>query len=89
MKPPAHCKYSPLEAHLREISAAQLALTLTFEQIERSMHSMPKSALKRISWWNNEIHSTLSHKKAWLHVGLKVDEINLAEKWVRFTQSGE
>jgi hypothetical protein len=89
MKQPAHCKYPPLEAHLRELSAAHATLTLTFEQIESAMQSkLPQSALERPTWWDNEVHGTLSHKNAWLNARLKVAEVNLAEKWVRFVQAG-
>jgi hypothetical protein len=88
MKQPVNCKYTPFETYLRELSATQSALTLTFEQIEVAMNSLlPKSAHERLTWWDNEVHSTLSHKNAWLNAGWKVDTVNLFEKWVRFVRN--
>jgi hypothetical protein len=85
MKQPAYCKYTPLENHLRLLSATQSVLTLSFEQIEAAMDSgLPKSARLRLTWWDNVVHSTLSHKHAWLHAGWQVEEVNLSAKWVRF-----
>jgi hypothetical protein len=87
MKQPANCKYTPLEEHLRELSKTKTALTLSFEQIETAMHSpLPKSARERLTWWDNDVHSTLSHKFAWLHAGWKVERVDLAEKRVRFVR---
>jgi hypothetical protein len=88
MKQPAHCKYTPLEEHLRQVSAHEASLTFTFERLEQAMQSkLPQSAFERASWWNNEVRSTLTHKNAWLHAGLKVAEVNLGEKWVRFVRA--
>jgi hypothetical protein len=78
MKQPVNCKYTPLENHLRMLSATQESLTLTFDQIEQAMQSkLPKSAYLRLAWWDNEIHSTLSHKYAWLHAGWQVAKVDL------------
>ena len=88
MKQPKNCKYTPLKDHLRDLSATNTTLTLSFEQIETAMHSpLPKSAYARLTWWGNEVNSTLSHKNAWLHAGWKVETVDLAEKWVRFVLS--
>jgi len=76
---------SPFETHLRALSGTQGTLTLTFEQIERLMHSpLPKSALTRQPWWEDKVHSTLSDKYAWLHAGWQMEELELSAKWVRF-----
>jgi hypothetical protein len=84
-KPTEECKYTPLEARLRDFPKGQDALTLSFEQIEQAMNSpLPKSAYIRLTWWNNKVHTGLSHKNAWLNAGLNVAEVNLLEKWVRF-----
>ena len=86
--PTAECKYTPLEARLRNFPKGQDNLTLSFEQIEQAMNSpLPKSAYVRLTWWNNEAHTGLSHKNAWLNAGLKVMEVNLTEKWVRFVRA--
>lgn len=88
MRQPAHCKYTPLEVYLREIPVNQNMLTLSFEQIEHAMNSpLPKSAYVRLTWWNNEIHSELSHKNAWLNAGWNVESVNLDGKWVKFIRA--
>jgi hypothetical protein len=88
MKPPAHCKYTPLENHLRILSATESVLTIFFEQIEMAMQSkLPKSAYLRLSWWDNAVHSTISHKHAWLHAGWQVEQVDLSGKWVRFVRT--
>jgi hypothetical protein len=85
MKHPANCKYTSLETHLRELSGTHETLQLTFDQIEDAMgSSLPKSAYARLSWWDNAIHSTLSHKYAWLHAGWEVEVVDLSSKWVRY-----
>ena len=88
MKQPVHCKYTPLENHLRQLSATGSILTFSFEQIEIVMQSkLPKSAFLRLSWWDNAVHSTLSHKHAWLHANWQVDQIDLSGKLVRFVRT--
>jgi hypothetical protein len=88
MNRPANCKYTPLENYLRLLSGTQKVLTLSFEQIEQVMHSqLPKSASLRLSWWDNVVVSTLSHKHAWLHTGWQVKEVDLSAKWVHFVHS--
>jgi hypothetical protein len=85
MKQSENCKYTPLESYLRTHAANQSELTLSFEQIEAAMHArLPKSAYERPTWWDNTIHSTLSHKHAWLHAGWQVEEVDLVGKWVHF-----
>jgi hypothetical protein len=85
LKQPAHCKYTPLEAWFRQMPAAQRELNLAFSQIEQVMDKpLPKSAYQRQTWWDNEVHATLSHKNAWLHAGWKVAAVELAEQKVRF-----
>jgi hypothetical protein len=88
MKQPDNCKYTPLENHLRLLAATQPELTLSFEQIEAAMHSrLPKSAYDRLSWWDNVVQSTLSHKHAWLHTGWQVDKVDLSGKLVHFVRT--
>ncbi len=82
-----NCKYTLLENHLRALSTTRLDLTFTFEQIELVMQSnLPKSAYSRLTWWDNSVQSTLSHKYAWLHAGWQVDEVSLSERWVHFVR---
>jgi hypothetical protein len=88
MTQPENCKYTPLEDHLRDLAASKTTLTLSFDQIEAVMHApLPKSAYERLNWWDNQVHSLLSHKFAWLHAGWKVETVDLAEKRVRFVRS--
>ncbi len=94
MKQPANCKYTPLENHLRSLSAdltlfdTQTTLTLSFDQIEQAMQSkLPKSTFLRLSWWNNAVQGKLSHKYAWLHAGWQVEKADLSAKWVRFVRT--
>lgn len=87
MNQPLNCKYTPLENHLRVLSATWSELTLTFEQIEMVMHSrLPNSAYIRIAWWDNTVNSMLSHKYAWLQAGWQVEEVDLSARWVRFVR---
>ena len=52
------------------------------------MHSpLPKSACTRLTWWDNTVNSTLSHKHAWLHAGWQVEQVDLSAKWVRFIRN--
>jgi hypothetical protein len=88
MKQPAHCKYTPLEDHLRSLSPNQTILSFTFEKIERIMGSrLPESAYTRTTWWDNTVISTLSHKNAWLHAGFRVERIDLLGRLVRFIRT--
>jgi hypothetical protein len=85
-----HCKYTPLEDQLRLLSATQTALKLSFDEIEQVMQSkLPKSASLRLSWWDNTVMGTLSHKHAWLHAGLQVEQVDLSGRWVRFIRKME
>ncbi len=47
---------------------------------------LPKSAYDRLTWWDNSVQSTLSHKHAWLHAGWQVERIDLPGKLVRFVR---
>jgi hypothetical protein len=87
MKQPAYCKFTPLETCLSALSGAHQTIKLTFSQIEHAMGSpLPKSAFVRHTWWDNAVHSTLSHKYAWLHAGWEVEAVDLSSKWVRFVR---
>jgi len=88
MKQPENCKYTPFEAYLRKLAETKQEVILTFEQIDRTMPSpLPKSARTRLNWWDNEVHSGLSHKNAWLNAGWKVDSVDLEKERVRFVRS--
>ena len=88
MKQHEHCKYTPLENHLRLLAATQATLTLSFAEIEQVMHSkLPNSAYLRLTWWDNFVLGTLSHKHAWLHAGWQVERVDLTARWVCFVRS--
>lgn len=87
-KQPAHCKYTPLESYFRSLPADQRKLDLTFSQVEKAMQSkLPRSAYERATWWDNEVHSTLSHKNAWLNAGWKVRSADLTNQKIGFVRS--
>lgn len=49
------CKYTPLESYLRDLSASEIEVTLTFEQIERILNDrLPPSAYKYLAMSANE-----------------------------------
>lgn len=88
MKPPAQCKYTPLEAYFRALPFEQNELSLSFVQIEAILGSpLPKSAYSRLTWWDNEIPSGLSHKNAWLNVLWRVAKVDLLEQTVHFARA--
>jgi hypothetical protein len=87
MKQPAHCKYTPLEDHLRGLSPTQTILGFSFDKVESIMQSkLPRSAYDSLTWWNNSVTSTLSHKNAWLHAGWRVERVDLTVRFVRFVR---
>jgi hypothetical protein len=88
MKPSASCKYTPLEDYLRTLSPTQTILAFPFEKIETILHSrLPKSAYVRLTWWDNSVNGTLSHKHAWLKAGWSVERVDLLGKLVRFKRN--
>ena len=88
MTPPSQCKYAPLEAYFRARPFEQNELALSFAQIETILGSpLPKSAYSRLTWWDNETTSELSHKNAWLNGLWRVANVDLAEQTVHFARA--
>jgi hypothetical protein len=88
VKQPASCKYTPLESYFRSLPASQTELVLSINQIETIMQSkLPRSAYERGTWWDNEVHSTLSHKNAWLHAGWNVKSTDLEGQKIKFVRA--
>jgi len=78
-------KYTPLEHYLHKLPTQQKDVTLTFEQIERTLNDkLPPSAHNHRAWWGNEIDGQHVHAHAWMDAGWKVDTVNFKENWVRF-----
>ncbi len=56
MKQPANCKYTPLENHLRALSANHTIQAFSFEKIENTMRSkFPKSVYTRLTRKDNTV----------------------------------
>ncbi len=90
MNQPEKCKYTPLENYFRLLSVTRRKLTLTFEQIQDVLQSaLPKSAYERLTWWDNTVQGTISHKNAWLHAGWLVDKVDLPGRKVDFVLNGD
>lgn len=77
-------KYTSLEHYLRDLSATQKEVTLTFEQIERVLNDkLPPSAYQYQAWWANQKEGSHVEAHAWLNAGWQVDTVNFKDKWVR------
>lgn len=80
-------KYTPLEHYLRELRSTQVEVTLSFGQIEEILKSkLPASAYEDNRWWEHETEGNHVNKRAWFNAGWKVDEVNVKEKWVKYTR---
>jgi hypothetical protein len=56
-------KYAPLEQYLRDLSADQKDVTLSFEQIERIINAkLPSSAYEFQQWWEHEKEGNHVHR---------------------------
>ena len=76
-------KYTPLDDYLRNLSASQREVTLSFEQIEQILNDkLPSSAYQYQEWWNYEKHPRNPQKQAIANAGWKVETVNFSEKWV-------
>jgi len=77
-------KYDPLFEYL--CKAGDGSVTLTFDEIERVVGSLPASATRYPTWWANEA-GTGSHvqARAWLNSGREVESVDMAARRVRFS----
>lgn len=63
-------KYDPLAQFLEEVSAEQLVITLSFEQVARLVDGLPPSAYRIRQWWAND---SKVEARAWRSAGWHVD----------------
>lgn len=77
-------KYEPLSRLLN--GQGRAVVRMDFPEIETVLgFKLPKSAKEYEAWWsNNEVGH--SHAKAWLGVGWKTKDLNLASKEVTFVR---
>ena len=73
-------KYEPLSRHIR---AATRPISMTFDQISRLVGGLPPSARRHAAWWAND--KTHVQAKAWLDLGLRVQEVDLERQVVHFS----
>jgi len=81
-------KYTPLYEYLAAQPLKNRELTLSLTQIEQLLgSSLPASAYKYREWWQNEYRQSRHvQARAWLKAGWKVDTVDQAANWVRFTR---
>ena len=82
-------KYTPLEHYLRDLSATQRDVTLSFEQIEKILSDkLPSSAYEDRRWWDHETEGNHVNKRAWSNAGWKIASLDVNEKWVKLVRAG-
>lgn len=76
-------KYVPLARHLAK--REHLPVQLRFSHVEEIIgESLPVSARKHRAWWGNESSPFRVQAVAWMGIGWKVAEVDLASEGVRF-----
>ena len=77
-------KYAPLQQRLAQADGR--SLTLSFAEIEETIGAkLPTSARKHQAWWANNPNGH-SHCRAWIAVGWRTGNLNIAEEKVDFVQ---
>ena len=80
-------KYGPLERYLRDLPKSQKEVTLSFEQIERILHTkLPSSAYESRTWWDHEKEGNHVNERAWTNAGWKIDGVDIHQKWVKLVR---
>lgn len=80
-------KYYPLEKHLRELSATEEQVMLTFERIEKILKAeLPPEAYEEGEWWSNQKPGLRVQTIPWMDAGWLVESVDLDEQWVRFVR---
>ena len=78
-------KYEPLPQFLK--SGDLFRVRLSFAEIEKILgFKLPKSAYAYEAWWSNN-ETGHSHARAWLSVGWRTEDVDLAGRKVTFTRS--
>ena len=81
-------KYTPLENYLRDLSASEKEVTLSFEQIERILNDkLPPSAYEYQQWWENEKEGNHVNARAWANAGWKVVSVDFNRKQARLVRA--
>lgn len=81
-------KYAPLEKHLRTLPESKSEVTLSFEQIERTLNSkLPASAYEDQRWWMHETEGNHVTPRAWTSAGWKIESLDVSEKWVKLIRT--
>ena len=76
-------RYDALGAILHQSGVE--SITLSFSELEHILQKpLPPSALKHREWWANGGHS---QAKAWLAAGYRVNQVNQADRFVRFNKT--
>ena len=73
-------KYRPLQDHL---ASAAGPVRMSFEDIERLVGPLPKSARQHRPWWANT-RENRSQARAWLNAGYVAGQVNLTAETVEF-----
>jgi hypothetical protein len=77
-------KYHPLFEHL--CKAGDGPVELTFDAIEKLVGPLPASATAHSAWWSNEPEGGRHvQAKAWVNAGREVEEVDRAQRRVRFS----
>ena len=78
-------KYEPLEKFLKGRRAGRWRVG--FRDIETLLgFKLPHSAFKYPAWWSND-ETGHSHAKAWLDVGWRTEEVDLAGRKLTFARA--
>lgn len=76
-------RYDALGAFLQQSGVE--SITLSFSELEHILQNpLPPSALKHREWWANGGHS---QAKSWLAAGYRVNQVNQADRFVRFNKT--
>lgn len=81
-------KYIPLENYLRDLSASQKEVTLSFEQIEGILKfKLPSSAYEDERWWLREKEGNHVNLRAWTNAGWKIENVEVNKKLARLVRA--
>jgi hypothetical protein len=76
-------KYDALFRYL--CTAGDGPVEMTFDEIEHLVGALPAAATTRREWWSNDHTARAAHSRAWLDAGRQVDEVDRANRRVRFS----
>jgi hypothetical protein len=78
-------KYDALAAHLADVPADQLTVTMTFRDVSDVVGGLPPTAYRMRHWWAND---SKVEARAWRSAGWHVDEggVDFNAQTVRFAR---